>query len=60
MEDVLRYRERSERKHVLSPTYDAVAQPVFDTSVGRWQNYAEYLEPVLRDLAPLLCELGYD
>jgi hypothetical protein len=59
-DEVLRYRERTEKKHVLSPTYDAVAKPVFDTSVGRWRNYAEYLEPVLPDLAPLISELGYD
>ena len=59
-DEVLRYREHSEKKHVLSPTYDAVAEPVFATSVGRWRNYAEYLEPLLNDLAPFVDELEYD
>ncbi len=56
-ERVLAYRER--QKPVLSPTYEAVAKPVYSTAVGRWRNYAKYLEPVLPTLEPYAQEFGY-
>jgi tetratricopeptide (TPR) repeat protein len=59
-DSVLAYRERGDRKIVLSPTYEEVARPVFTTSVGRWQNYERQLAPVLDKLAPIAKEFGYE
>jgi tetratricopeptide (TPR) repeat protein len=59
-EVVLAYRTRTDRKLVLSPTYEEVARPVFTTSVGRWQNYERHLAPELVRLMPLIKALGYD
>jgi hypothetical protein len=59
-DSVLAYRERGERKLVLSPTYEEVARPIFTTSVGRWQNYERHLAPELAKLTPLVKTLGYD
>lgn len=60
-EAVLQYRERlRESKQVTSPTYEAVAEPIYTRAIGRWKNYATYLEPVLDKLAPFIREFGYD
>jgi tetratricopeptide (TPR) repeat protein len=59
-DEVLAYRERGDRKIVLSPTYEEVARPVFTTSVGRWQNYERQLAPELARLASVVKALGYE
>jgi lipopolysaccharide biosynthesis regulator YciM len=56
---VLAYRSNVRDRAVLSPTYDAVAKPIYATSVGRWQNYAHYLQPVQERLDLIAQELGY-
>lgn len=54
-----RFHERSFRKGVRTPTYADVAQPIYTRSVGRWKNYARYLEPCLDILQPALRHFGY-
>jgi hypothetical protein len=44
---------------VRSPTYADVAQPLHSRSIGRWQHYAEWLEPHLGPLRELLREFDY-
>lgn len=56
---VLNYRERLATKHVTSPTYEAVAEPLYTRAVGRWKNYERLLEPVFEKLAPFIREFGY-
>ena len=58
---VLNYRERLRgSKQVTSPTYEAVAQPIYTRAVGRWKNYEQLLEPALKTLEPFVREFGYD
>jgi tetratricopeptide (TPR) repeat protein len=60
-EQVLGYRERLvAEKQVTSPSYEAVAQPIYSTAIGRWRNYARALEPALEVLEPFVKEFGYD
>jgi Tfp pilus assembly protein PilF len=54
---VLNYRQG--RRLVLSPSYDAVAKPVYSTSIGRWRHYAHRLASILDGIAPLVSALGY-
>jgi len=56
---VLNFYEHARQKLVRSPTYKDVIQPVYQKSVGRWQNYSRHLEPVLPVLAPFVDEFGY-
>jgi tetratricopeptide (TPR) repeat protein len=58
-EGVLEYRQRAQQKHVHSPTYEAVAKPVYTTSIGRWRHYAAQLEPYLDVLKPYIDAFGY-
>jgi hypothetical protein len=59
---VLDYRNRlaQTQKHVTSPTYEAVAKPIYTHAVGRWKNYQRLLEPVFDTLAPFIREFGYE
>jgi tetratricopeptide (TPR) repeat protein len=60
-ERVLAYRERlSQDKRVTSPSYEAVARPIYTSAIGRWRHYAAALEPALATLAPFVREFGYD
>lgn len=56
---VLDFHQRAQRKHVHSPTYEAVTKPVYTSSIRRWRNYEEHLEPYLDTLRPFLDAFGY-
>ena len=57
---VLGYRDRLSTKTVHSPTYLDVVQPIHRRPMGRWKNYARWIEPCMPTLAPLIKGLGYD
>jgi hypothetical protein len=57
----LAYRDRlMTTKKVTSPTYEAVAQPIYTKAIGRWKNYERLLDPALETLSPFIREIGYD
>lgn len=56
---IMSYRDRVGVKGVRSPTYEAVARPVYDRSIGRWRNYARQIAPLQELLAPVAEALGY-
>ena len=59
-DDVLRYRERLGReRQVTSPTYEAVAEPIYTRSIERWRHYERLLEPALPVLEPFIAEFSY-
>ena len=58
-QSVLNYRDRLKEKVVGSPTYEAVSQPLYTRAIGRWQNYEEFLKPVLPILEPSVHAFGY-
>lgn len=57
--DVLEFYEHARQKHVRSPTYEAVTQPVHSGAIGRWRHYEKYFEPLLETLEPFVTEFGY-
>jgi tetratricopeptide (TPR) repeat protein len=58
---VLKYRERlAADKRVTSPSYEAVAKPIYTGAIGRWRHYAEALAPAQEILAPFVREFGYE
>jgi Tfp pilus assembly protein PilF len=60
-EAVLRYRQRLKKeKRVTSPTYEAVALPVYTRSLARWRNYEKLLEPAQKILQPFIKAFGYE
>lgn len=59
-ETVLGYRDRLATKTVHSPTYLDVAKPINRRPIGRWKNYARWLEPQLRSLERFVKDFGYE
>ena len=60
-EQVLNYRSRlTYEKQITSPSYEAVAQPIYTRTIGRWKNYERLLEPALKTLDPFIREFGYE
>jgi hypothetical protein len=57
--DQARYQETARRKFLFAPTYHDVTQPVYRRAMGRWEHYAEALEPVQARLAPYCRAFGY-
>jgi tetratricopeptide (TPR) repeat protein len=57
---VLEYHRRAQKKHVHSPTYEAVTKPVYTSSINRWRNYAAQLEPCQEILRPFVEAFGYE
>ena len=59
-EQVLNYRQRlMTEKLVTSPSYEAVAQPIYTRTIGRWRNYERLLQPAFEILDPFIREFGY-
>lgn len=59
-DQVLNYRQRlTSEKQVTSPSYEAVAEPIYTRAIGRWKNYERLLEPALKTLDPFIREFGY-
>ena len=60
-EPLRRFSEHAKRKgYIGTPSYDQVVQPVYASSIGRWQRYRAYFEPVLPLLEPAMRHWGYD
>ena len=57
---VLRFDEHAKNRLLRCGIDEAVAQPIFTSSIGRWRNYQKYLQPCLEKLAPSIKAFGYD
>jgi tetratricopeptide (TPR) repeat protein len=56
---VLDFQRHAQQKHIHSPTYEAVTRPIYQSSIGRWRNYASQLEPFMGILQPFIAAFGY-
>lgn len=43
----------------LTPSHEQVKQPLYTTSIGRWQNYRRQLQPAIDILGTTIERLGY-
>lgn len=60
-DSVLNYREHALRRGAINtPSYDQVIKPIYNSAIGRWQNYRRYFESSLPLLTPHIQRLGYD
>ena len=56
---VLRYFEHARKRDVSTPSYSAIASPIYSKSLNRWHNYEQQLQPVVRILEPYIKEFNY-
>ncbi|PWU07945.1 MAG: hypothetical protein C5B50_30560 [Verrucomicrobia bacterium] len=57
--DQAKHHEIARQKFLFAPTFNEVAKPLYNKSVGRWKNYAKELEPIQERLAPYCKAFGY-
>ena len=59
-DDVLDHQTTAlNRGRIKTASYAQVAQPIYDRSAGRWQNYRKHLEPIFPLLEPWVAKFGY-
>jgi Flp pilus assembly protein TadD len=56
---VLNFYRAARQRRVYTPSYQAVTQPVYRHSAGKWKTFEQQLAPVLPLLDPLVREFGY-
>lgn len=49
----------AKRGRIKTASYAQVAEPLYQRSAGRWQNFRKQLEPVLPVLEPWISKFGY-
>jgi tetratricopeptide (TPR) repeat protein len=57
---ILRFDEHAKTRQLRCAIDEAVAKPIFTTSIGRWRHYQKYLGPCLDQLAPFITAFRYD
>ena len=58
--DVLRFFEKVSERNVRTPSYSAIASPIYNRAVGRWKNYKKQMKPMISYLTPYISEFGYE
>lgn len=58
--EVLRFHRHAAGRFVSTPSFSAVARPLYRSAVARWQGYAEHFEPIRPLLQPYIDAFGYD
>jgi len=54
------YYESAQKKFVFAPTYNEVTRPVHQRAVNRWQQHADVLEPLQKNLSAYCRAFGYE
>lgn len=59
-DSMLEFAARAREKgFIKTPSYTQVIEPIYGKSIGRWQRYQKYFEPVLPILRPMLDYWSY-
>jgi Flp pilus assembly protein TadD len=59
-ENMVAFHEHAaKRGYIGTPSYHQVVEPVNRKGIGRWQRYAQWLQPASSALAPYVRQFGY-
>lgn len=53
------HEHAAKRGYIGTPSYHQVVEPVNRKGIGRWQRYAQWLQPASSVLAPYVSQFGY-
>jgi len=59
-DSMLNYRQHGDVHTSNTPSYQQVSQPLYTRSIGKWQHYANQLEPCFPALMPWVEHFQYD
>lgn len=57
--EVSAFHEKAKGRYIATPSFAAVAQPLYSRSVARWRHYEKFYEPILPILSPYIEAFGY-
>ncbi len=57
--EIMRYHEKVAGQYIATPSFSAVAQPLYQSALARWRNYADPLDVILPGLLPYIKAFGY-
>lgn len=57
--DIIRYHQNMAGRFISTPSFNAVAQPLYQSAIARWIPYAEYFQEILPILNPYIEKFGY-
>ncbi|MDP3332629.1 MAG: sulfotransferase, partial [Methylococcaceae bacterium] len=57
--DVINFHQSAAKKHIVSPSFNQVTQPLYATSVARWQRYQSEFTSISPLLEPYISIFGY-
>jgi len=57
--DVINFHQSAAKKHIVSPSFNQVTQPLYATSVARWQRYQSEFTSISPLLEPYINIFGY-
>jgi hypothetical protein len=57
--EVSQYHKKLAGKFMATPSYSAVAQPLYQSSLTRWQGYRLYFESIQSLIQPYIQAFGY-
>ena len=57
--EVMAFHEKARGRYIATPSFAAVSQPVYRTSVARWRRYESHFAPVLPQLRRFIEAFGY-
>ncbi len=53
------FHEKAKNRYISTPSFAAVAKPIYTRAVARWHNYKKFYPPILPILAPYIDAFGY-
>lgn len=58
-DEVLDFYKSAKKRHVFTPSYQGVTQPVYKSAIDKWKNYEQEMSAVISALDPYILEFNY-
>lgn len=58
-EEALNFYNTAKNRHVFTPSYQSVTQPVYKSAIDKWKNYESELATAIPVLAPYITAFNY-
>lgn len=56
---VNKFHERAKGRYISTPSFAAVSQPIYNSSLNRWVNYRNHFDTINMQLQPFIEAFGY-
>ena len=57
--EVMNFYNSAKKRHVFTPSYQGVTQPIYRGAIGKWKNYEQELQSIMPVLSSYILKHGY-